>query len=158
MFIYDLIFYLAMRSGLASNYRRVIAFIIDFAIVSFIITKPLDDKLINLVPKDVFSLVNFFQNFNFKSFLIINLLTGIITILYWAILEYKIQQTLGGFILGIKIRSETKELSFLQSLVRNLTKISIILLILDSIQILYSDKKQRYSEKWSKTITIEDEK
>ncbi len=142
----------------ASNWKRIIAFIIDFAIVSFIITKPLDDKLINLVPKDIFSLVSFFQNFDLKSFLIINLISGVIIILYWAILEYKIQQTLGGLILGIKVRSEVRDLSFLQALIRNITKISIILLILDSIQILYSDKKQRYSEKWSKTITIEDEK
>ena len=49
--------------------------------------------------------------------------------------------------------SENKELSFLQTLIRNITKISVILLILDSIKVLYSDKKQRYTEKWSKTIT-----
>ena len=142
----------------ASNWKRIIAFIIDFAIVSLIITKPLDDKLVDIIPQDIFSLVSFFQNFDLKSFLIINLLSGIITILYWAILEYKIQQTLGGMILGIKIKSENRELSFLQAFIRNITKISVVLLLLDSIKILYSDKKQRYSEKWSKTITIEDEK
>lgn len=143
---------------LASNWKRIFAYIVDITLVTYVITRPLNKLLNTIIPTDIFSLAKFLESFDFKNFLIINLIVGVITIFYWAILEYKIQQTLGGILLGIKVKSEAKELNFLQALVRNVTKISTVILILDSIQILYSDKKQRYTERWSKTITIEDEK
>jgi len=144
---------------LASNWTRILAYIIDIFIVNSIVIRPLNNLLKFSGNIDVNNLLNFLENLIIlRSFLIITLISGIITIMYWSVLEYKIQQTLGGLLLNIKVKSEIKKISFWQFLIRNITKISPAVLIIDSISILYSDKKQRFSEKLSKTITIKNEK
>jgi len=149
-----------MRGGkLASNWTRVLAYVIDIFIVNSIIVRPLNNLLKFSGNIDIKNLLSFLESLIIlRSFLIITLVSGVITILYWSVLEYKVQQTLGGLLLNIKVKSEVKKISFLQFLIRNITKISPAILVIDSIQVLYSDKKQRFTEKWSKTITIKNEK
>lgn len=149
-----------MRGGnLAVIWKRALAYIIDIFIVNSIIVSPLNKLLDFPGNLDITNLLSIFGNIGLlKSFFVIFLLSGIITILYWTVLEFKIQQTLGGFLLGIKVKSETRKINFLPFLIRNITKISFIILLIDSIYILYSKKKQRFTEKLSKTITIKNEK
>ncbi len=134
----------------AGNWKRVFAFLIDLAIVDLIITRPLS-KLISGMIDDVSDLLNF----SFELFLI-SLFVGVLGVLYWAILEYKIGQTLGALIFKLRARSLNKGMSFPQAILRNLTKLSVVLLLIDSINILYSEKRQRYFEVLSRTITVEE--
>ena len=149
-----------MRGGkLAVTWKRILAYVVDIFIVNTIIVRPLNNllKFSNII--DIENLLNFLESMlTLRIFLIVSLVSGIITILYWAVLEYKIQQTLGGYLLGISVKSEIRKINFLQFLIRNITKISPIILAIDSIPVLYSDKKQRFTEKLSKTITIKNEK
>lgn len=134
----------------AGNWKRVFAFLIDLAIVDLIITRPLS-KLISGMIDDVSDLLNF----SFELFLI-SLFVGVLGVLYWAILEYKIGQTLGALIFKLRARSLNKGMSFPQAILRNLTKLSVVLLLIDSINILYSEKRQRYFEVLSRTVTVEE--
>ncbi len=143
---------------LASVWKRILAYIIDIFIVNSIITRPFNKLMENAIPKKITSFLSLAENFDWKTLIIISLVSGVITILYWAVLEFKIQQTLGSLLLNIKVKSESKKLQFSQLLLRNITKISFVVLLLDSIPVLYSAKKQRYTEKLSKTITVENEK
>src|SRR3989344_4342796 len=136
----------------ASNSKRFFAFLIDLAIVEFIITKPLNKIITNSISDFDFS----FSEISSLSFKIIfvSLTIGIIGILYWTVLEYKIGQTLGALIFKLRAKSEKGSLSFGKSFLRNLSKLSVVFLLIDSINIFFNEKKQRFLEKYSNTITV----
>jgi len=134
----------------AGNWKRVFAFLIDLVFVDLIITRPLSSFI-----GEEFNEFSDLLIFSFELILIY-LLIGVFAVLYWAILEYKIGQTLGALIFKLRARSLNKGMSFSQAILRNATKISVVLLFIDSINILFSEKKQRYFEVLSKTITVEE--
>ncbi|MBI2105641.1 RDD family protein [Candidatus Woesearchaeota archaeon] len=140
----------------AGNWKRFFAFLVDLAIVEFIITKPLNKIITNSIYDFDFSLVEL-SSFSFKI-IFVSLSIGIIGILYWAVLEYKIGQTLGALIFNLRARSEKGSLSFGKSFLRNLSKVSIAFLLIDSINIFFNEKKQRFLERYSGTITVQGEK
>ena len=76
--------------------------------------------------------------------------------IYWIILEYKVRQSIGKYIMNIYVTSTTKNLGFSQVIIRNITKISLPLLILDVLYMI-NNKGQRYTEKLSNTKVIENE-
>jgi len=64
---------------------------------------------------------------------------AVITVLYWALLEYKLSQSIGKMLMRIKVVSTTgKPLTFAQCLTRNLSKFSTILLALDTLYMFKS--------------------
>lgn len=141
-----------MNAGMqAGNLRRVFAFLVDLAVVGLIITRPLSNLIV-----DDFNEVSDILNFSLEL-VIVSVLIGLFGVFYWAILEYKIGQTFGALIFKLRVKSLGKSMSFSQAFIRNITKISVALLLIDSINILFSEKKQRYFEVFSKTITLEAE-
>ena len=133
----------------AGNWKRVFALLVDLAVVDLIITRPLS-RLISGRIDEISDLLNF----SFELVLI-SLVIGLFAVFYWAILEYKIGQTLGALIFKLRARSLNKSMSFSQAFLRNATKMSVVLLLIDSVNILFSEKKQRYFEVLSKTVTVE---
>ena len=132
------------------KFRRFIAYIVDLLIVSVLITRPLN----NLINKE-FNLQSFFDYSFLSTVFLVNLLMGVLTVLYWSILEYKIGQTIGALLFSLRAKSENnKGLSFKQSLLRNITKINGLLIFIDAIGILFNKKRQRFFERISKTVTI----
>ena|SRR3989344_1666027 len=140
----------------APTYKRIIAYLIDLSVVNLIINSPFRSLLSSLIPKEgnIFQLYSSLSSLPIAKILLISLVSGIFAVLYWAILEYRIQQTLGCIILNIKVKPLSKRYTFSQSLIRNITKLSTILLILDSFFIFGNEKKQRFTEKLSDTMTI----
>lgn len=136
-----------------SGWKRVIALFIDLAIVDFIITRPLN----NLVEvKEISSFKEILNLGSLNNLFWVSLLIGLLGIMYWSILEYKINQTMGGLVFNLRMRTlDNKKARFSQVFLRNLTKISVVFLVVDSIHILFSDKKQRFFEKLSNTRTVE---
>ncbi|MAF50636.1 MAG: hypothetical protein CMH64_00960 [Nanoarchaeota archaeon] len=132
-----------------SNWKRLASFLTDSILLNVIITNPLNTLLENNVPE---SLTDLF-NFDFKSVFLVTLIISSINLAYWVILEYKIQQTLGGVIFSVKVNSQ--KLTLYRIFMRNITKISLLLLIIDSIGILTSKKKQRFTERMTNTSTVE---
>ena len=138
----------------APLYKRIIAYLIDLAIVSFIITSPFNSLLSSLIPTNFSEFYTALTSMFSVKVMIISLILRIFAILYWSILEFKIQQTLGSLIMGISVMPLTKKYNFSQALLRNITKFSLILLLLDSIFIFKSDRNQRLTERLSQTMMI----
>lgn len=66
-------------------------------------------------------------------------------------MESLFKQTAGKAILGIFVHSTQKETTLWQIIVRNIPKVSLLLIFLDSFPILFRKEQQRYSEKLSNT-------
>ncbi len=138
----------------APLYKRIIAYLIDLAIVNLIIVSPFKSLMASLIPTNFSELYTALTLMFSAKVMLIIFISGIFAILYWAVLEFKIQQTLGSLIMGISVMPLTKRYNFSQALLRNITKFSLILLLLDSIFIFKSDKNQRLTERLSQTMMI----
>lgn len=142
-----------MAYSFASNWKRFASFLVDSLILSTIITKPLS----NLVEETSIENLRDLLSIDLGNIVLVASLVSIINFLYWVSLEYKIQQTLGGLIFGISARAEKGKLTLPQTILRNITKLSTALLILDVIGIAFSKKKQRFTERLTNTITLQNE-
>ncbi|MEM4245350.1 MAG: RDD family protein [Candidatus Nanoarchaeia archaeon] len=152
---------LRMNEVNANFWKRVLAYIIDAVIVNVIIIWPFQKTLTELTSayQDQ-NLLKYMTAINEEAlrnalpqlgllFVIISLLT----IAYWALLEHKFGQSIGKMIMKIYVKSDEKILTLWQCVVRNISKISGILLIIDCIGIISNN--QRYLERVSKTKVIE---
>ena len=137
----------------ASNWKRFASFLVDSLILSTIITKPLSSLVEINTPKNFTDILNF----DFGNLILVTSIISLINFIYWVSLEYKIQQTIGGLIFGIYVKSEKNRLSLPKTILRNITKISTILLIIDVISVFISKKKQRFTEKLTGTITLQND-
>ena len=72
-------------------------------------------------------------------------------------MEWRFNQSVGKILLKLTVKNLTKKpVTFTQALVRNLTKLSTIVLLIDCIFIIKSKKNQRYFERLSKTQVTEE--
>jgi len=140
----------------ASILKRIIAFVIDFFIISFILLpfKGFYDSIDFLKEGINIETINQFRIIAPK-FIFVSLVVGLLTISYWAILEYYTKQSLGKMIFKIRVISTKGKLRFWQCFLRNVSKSSIILLVIDFIFLLFSKEKQRLFEKISHTKVVE---
>lgn len=146
------------RSNPAPLWKRVFAYVLDVLIVDFIIVLPFQPLLERIYNKDDFvDIYNFFSSHpeNMMVIFLVSVLISLLTILYWAVLEYKLQQSFGKMLMNIYVRSKTKKLTFLQCFTRNISKISLLFLIVDSSYMFFTRTNQRYLEKVSNTEVIE---
>lgn len=135
----------------ASIWKRLIAYIVDFIIVNLIVTLPLRGYLNNFNSFNLL-LSNTDKNLMAFSFFII-----IVLIFYFAILEYKLGQTLGKMIVGIYVTSTHGKLRFTQCILRNITKPFPIVLLVDVAYMFFKQSNQRLFEVFSSTTVIEKE-
>lgn len=123
-------------------FRRVSAYIIDLIVLSYVVIFPfkkfLDVKNIN--------------DININTVYVF-LIVGLLTLLYFAVFEYFFKQTIGKMLMHINVKAKTKVLSFKQCIVRNISKISTIVYILDLFYLM-KNKNQRYLEVKSRTVTV----
>ncbi len=131
-------------------WKRVAAYFIDVIIVNLIIVYPF---------KDFFG--NFEEDLFFKEFsseiLMAFLIISLLTILYWAVLEYFLKQSVGKSLMNIYVRSTENELNFWPCVLRNLSKVSTLLLLIDSLGIIFKKDYQRFLERLSKTEVVDGE-
>jgi uncharacterized RDD family membrane protein YckC len=146
----------------ASLLKRGIAFIVDLFIVNLVIMSPFKSLLSRIIPSISLSEVQEYliQNQGIASTIyFVTIVITLLVVLYFAVLEYKINQTIGKMMMNIQIQSLTKELRFWQCLVRSLFLIPffpfILLWIIDPIYLLFNKDNQRLTEKFSKTKVIE---
>jgi uncharacterized RDD family membrane protein YckC len=147
-----------MRGVPAKFWKRVVAYIADSLIISFIILSPFSSVMNNSFDTSSFtSILLSLQSTFTKEFFLISITLAILTLIYWTFMEWKYQQSIGKILLGLVVVSTTKKrLSFNQALTRNITKLSTIILILDCINIFRNKKKnQRFFERFSKTQVME---
>jgi len=134
-----------------SLWRRTFAYAIDLIIVALVIFLPMQNLIGgNTISK--FEVVN--SGFDFNIFFI-GLLVSIMSILYWAILEYKINQSVGKVVMDIKVINKTQgKLKFGQCFLRNVTKLSLIFLILDTLYGFIKKDYRRFFEVISNTMVV----
>lgn len=140
-------------------WKRVLAYFIDSLLLSLLIFTPLIDPFFF----DVQSGENFFQSFASysASFTIENLwiafLLAFFVLVYFSLLEFWFGQTVGKIVLGIRVESTKKKpLSFLQALIRNISKLSGLLLFFDTLYLLIKKDNRRYLEVLSHTHVVMD--
>lgn len=149
----------------ASLWKRGFAYIIDVFVINLIIILPFQ-KVLEGLGKG-FSGKGLFETYKFifsnqaqlqsvipKLFLVF-MVIALLSILYWAILEYKIGQSVGKILFHIHVKSQTGKLTFWQCFLRNITKVSTFPLILDASYMIFTRGYQRFFEKISKTFVLE---
>ncbi len=157
---------LKVKSFPAPLWKRVLAYIIDTIIISFVISMPFQGVLEDL-QGDVankgfletytfFSQNPYFLESVFPHLISIFFIVSALSILYWAILEYKIGQSVGKILMRLRVISDDKKLTFGRCIIRNITKVGTILLILDTLYLFFSRTNQRYFEKITQTKVIEE--
>jgi len=152
---------LKLKAGPAPLWKRVFAYCIDLAIINLIIVFPFQGVMQKMMGTEIEGFKGLFQfaktNLELTKILFfISLIMSILTVLYWAILEYKIQQSIGKILFKIQVKSTKRnKLTFSQCLIRNLTKISLLPIALDSLYMIFTRKNQRYFEKMSNTEVID---
>ena len=122
----------------APFWKRVIAYIIDAVIITFVVAQPFTSRLQKFGQDRLSSFATIFQGAGFKDLVGVSILIGILTLIYWTFLEYKFGQTIGKILLRIKVQSLDKKqkLTLMQIIVRNVTKLSSLLLVLDTLYML----------------------
>jgi len=147
-----------MKQKPARFWKRGVAYIIDTFIISFIIMSPFSNLLSQNTDINTFAdFIRALQATFSLQFVTITIVTGILALLYWSFMEWRFNQSVGKILLKLTVRNLTKKpITFTQALVRNLTKLSTIILLIDSIFIIKSKKNQRYFERLSKTQVTEE--
>lgn len=131
-------------------WKRGFAYLIDMVLIGIIILSPF------FVKEDFQSSATDWKEAwtileeNVLAIFIINILI----LAYWTILEHKFQQSVGKIILGLVVKStDKKRLQFTQALGRNITKLSLPLILIDCLGFL-GHQKQRFTEQWTRTTVI----
>jgi uncharacterized RDD family membrane protein YckC len=133
-----------MKKEVASFTRRILAYIIDVLIINTLILKPFN----------LFSRTGFNLQIS-RETIIIGFSTAMLTLLYWALLEFTVRQSIGKIITRIYVSSLKKQLTLYQCIMRNITKIVTPILIIDVLYALINKTHQRYFEKISNTEVLQ---
>ncbi|MDI6737960.1 MAG: RDD family protein [Nanoarchaeota archaeon] len=137
----------------AALWKRVVAYLIDSLVLSVVVASPFQNFFMGM-EKHGFSY--YFTRFEVtgKITLVVFAIAALMLI-YWAFMEFRFSQTIGKIIMKIHVHSLKGNLTLRQCIMRNITKISSILLLVDCIHIYTSKTHQRWLEKVSNTEVVE---
>ncbi len=136
----------------ASLWKRGLSYLIDLLIINLIVTLTFGDNIKNLD-----SSFNLLLNPGNNLFLV-SIFIILASLFYFAILEYKLGQTLGEMLMRINVVSLIgKELKFSQALLRNITVPFPIVLLVDTAYMLFKGGNQRLFEVFSATAVVQKE-
>jgi uncharacterized RDD family membrane protein YckC len=142
------------RSVQSYWFERLIAFVID-AVVVFVAVGIIAALLI--LPSFIGSLVSG-GNLNFAAVLgtsVYSLINSVALVLYFALAESLYGATLGKSVMGLKVVTlEGRVPSLEQALIRDFSKINWVLLLLDVVFGLATDKeyRQKFSDRYARTL------
>lgn len=150
-------------TGPALVWKRFLAFLADLLIINLFIFFPFRSIIQESIPN--FS--SYSEAYNFlisnqgyvRTLTIVSSVMAIFALLYFALIEYKVQQTPGKILLNISIISDAKKLGFWQCAVRGLFLIPVfpffLLWVIDPLFMFFTKTNQRLTEILSKTKTVE---
>ncbi|MCK9151600.1 RDD family protein [Methanobacterium alcaliphilum] len=130
--------------------KRILAFIIDFLIVTAFIW------ILSIILYPVLLMTGFFAIFNFWLLLLAILILG-----YFTYLESSYGRTVGKSIMGIEVKANEGDLTYQKAIIRNLSKILWFPIIIDFLaSFLTKDDCLRLLDKYAgtKVVLIEDTK
>lgn len=143
----------------APLWKRTFAYLVDLFVINLIVVLPFKSFLDRQIPLEKIpfdELATFFYNSPaiFYNIFLTGLAIMILSILYWFLLEYFLGQSIGKMLFGINVISLEGTLRFSQALLRNLTKFSTPILLIDSLYML-KGRGMRFFEKLSRTKVVE---
>jgi len=150
-------------TGPALVWKRLLAFLADLLIINLVLFFPFRKIISKSIPEfssysEAYKFLAANQGYT-TTLTIVSLIMALFALLYFALLEYKIQQTPGKMLFNISIVSDTKKLGLWQFIVRSLFVIPIfpffLLWVIDPLFMFFTKTNQRLSEVLSKTKTIE---
>ena len=119
---------------------RLLAMLIDFVIVLI-----------------VSALIGIVIGGEMHTFLIItNIILALFWVFYSAIMEYYFDFTLGKKAMGLKVRSLKGPLLFWKTILRNISKVQIIILVIDTLigMATGGDPRQRFLDRMANTTVV----
>jgi len=130
-------------------WKRIFAYVIDAILISIIIAS-------HLMIKETGESFSDFVNLVLSSeFWLATIIIGVLTMVYWTFLEWKFGQSVGKIFFKIKsVNVNDKQISVSQAFIRNLSKLSSVILFLDVIYMLISKGNQRFFERISNTKVV----
>ena len=141
----------------ASLWKRASAYLIDVFIINFVVIFPFKEMIridSGASFRETYTYLSSAPELSYKLFLVF-VAIGALTILYWAVFEYRLKQSIGKMLMHISVKSVNGNLSFRYAVIRNLSKVSSLLLAFDVIYMLYKKSNRRYLEVVSKTEVVE---
>lgn len=147
----------ALLQNPAALWKRVVAYLIDALIVNFIVVFPFRERIrLDSVSSfsETYNYLSSAPGLSYKLFLVF-LAIGTLTILYWAVFEYRLKQSVGKMAMNLSVRHVTGNMSFRSAVVRNLSKVSTLILALDVAYMIYKKSNRRYLEIISNTEVVE---
>jgi len=149
-------------TGPALIWKRIAAFAIDFFVIEFVLGFPFQSLIKRIMPTELSysEAYSFFMNNSYytKMLTALMIMFSVLAILYFAILEYKLGQTVGKILMNIKVVGE-KKLGFWQCIGRSLFLIPafpfFLLWVIDPLYLFFGKKGQRLSEVLTKTKVVE---
>ena len=148
-----------MIRGAAQFWKRLLAYIIDVFIISVIIVTPFMSKFESIEPETLAEVFASLSTMFSKEIILASIIISILTLFYWCFLEYKFGQTVGKVIMRTQVSSTNrKKLTLTQIITRNVSKLSTILLVLDTIYLLVKRNDQRFTETIAKTTVVEEKR
>ena len=146
----------------APIWKRALALVIDLIILDVIIGMPFRKILEKYTPKGGISENLAYLESNPQAVIAFSaaiIFIGLLALLYFAVLEYRLGQSLGKMMLGLTVVSASGKITFFRSLVRNMYLIFIfpfsLLIIVDPVFMIFSKEHRRLSEVLSRTKTVE---
>jgi uncharacterized RDD family membrane protein YckC len=150
--------------------RRLLAFIADILILDFFVLDPFRSLFRSSLPSGNFTeIYNFIMNN--QAFMgqvyVSSVFMALVTIVYFAVMEWKFGQSLGKMIFRIYVvaeaggrgRKPAEGITFWQSLLRNLYLVPLfpfyLLIVIDPVYMFFNTKNQRLSEVLSRSIVVE---
>ncbi|HIH15634.1 MAG TPA: RDD family protein [Nanoarchaeota archaeon] len=138
-------------------WKRIFAYFLDVFLLSFLVLTP----LLKPFSFDAEIGESFFQRFTSFSasfsadYIWLAFVVAFFFLLYFSVLETWFGQTVGKIIVGISVESTKKKpLGFLQAVIRNIPKLSGLLLLLDTLYLFFKKGNQRYFEVLSDTHVV----
>lgn len=140
--------------GTASILKRILALIFDILFINLIIGTPFNGLIKKIVGENI-NYSTILTNLSNNQVALSKLSTilffiSVLALFYFAIMEYKFNQTIGQMLIGVYVQSVNKELKFWQVVVSNLFILPFfpffILWVVDPMYMFFSNN-QRLSEK-----------
>ncbi len=149
----------------ASLLKRILAFVVDILILDVVVFFPFTNIMKKIIPssydlKSVYNYINLNPDVMSKL-TYLSIFIAILAILYFSLLEYKLQQSIGKKLLKLYVKSlrQNKNPSFLQCLLRNIYLFPVFpffaLWIIDPLFAFFTKNNQRLSEVLSSTMVVE---
>lgn len=147
----------------ASFLKRILAFAFDLIILEFVVVLPFKKIFLSDIPVDSLRVTAEFINANpeiTSTLYVSSAVIAVLAIAYFAVLEWKFQQTLGKMLFGLYVTDKkSKRLGMAQCIFRNVFLIPlfpfILLWVTEPLFMLFTKERQRLLEIITKTRVVE---